>query len=396
MNTKILRCIRRCTALAIAFSISTAVFTVVPKEAPAITAYASDAQVKKYEDQLAALKKQQKDLEKQLASAKNEAAGAASKKQYLDNLVYTTETKIATAQALIEELEGQMEVAMEEITEKEELIAKTQEKFLLRMRMAHEDGNASYIGIILGSGSISDLLSRVERVNAMLEYDRTLKKEYLAEKAKLEEQKASLEASVALQKETLAALEADKADAEKLSKQAEAYYNEQYLKSKESQAELEKIKKAEDELDAQLTAYLKSIQEQNSSQVTADGEYMWPLPKGGYISCTFGGKDPLGRPHYAVDCAIAGGTPISAVNDGTVLTATSHSSYGYYIVIDHGNGISSLYAHCSALYVSAGQQVKKGQKIGAVGSTGFSTGNHLHLEFRVGGNKVNPYNYVHP
>lgn len=122
---------------------------------------------------------------------------------------------------------------------------------------------------------------------------------------------------------------------------------------------------------------------------------MWPLPVGqGYISCYFGESDPAGSPHYAVDIAIAYGTPIYASNDGTVLKAESHSSYGYYVLIDHGEGRSTLYAHCSSLAAVAGQTVSKGQVIGYVGSTGFSTGNHLHFEFRINGNRTNPLNYV--
>ena len=124
------------------------------------------------------------------------------------------------------------------------------------------------------------------------------------------------------------------------------------------------------------------------------GDFIWPLPSGGYVSCNFGDSDPGGRPHYAMDCAIAYGTPIYACASGTVVTASSHSSYGNYVVIDHGGGIATLYAHCSGLAVSAGQSVQQGQVIGYVGSTGYSTGNHLHLEFRVNGQKVNPRNYI--
>ncbi|MBR4071253.1 MAG: peptidoglycan DD-metalloendopeptidase family protein, partial [Clostridia bacterium] len=242
---------------------------------------------------------------------------------------------------------------------------------------------------------ISDFLSRMERVNAMLEYDKTLKENYQAEKETLEKEKDNLTLSVQLQQETLQKLEQDKKDAEKQSSQAASYYNKLQSDTAAYQAQYNKAKAEEDKLDAELTKYLKSIQEQNSSQVTATGEYMWPLPVGkGVITCTYGGKDPGGRPHYALDVAIPYGTPIYASNDGTVLTASWHSSYGYYIVIDHGNGMSTLYAHCSSLAVTAGTQVKKGAPIGGVGSTGYSTGNHLHFEVRKGGVRVNPLNYV--
>ena len=132
---------------------------------------------------------------------------------------------------------------------------------------------------------------------------------------------------------------------------------------------------------------------QGPSDVTASGEYIRPV-KGGYISCYYGDTDPKNDPHYAYDIAVGYGTPILATNDGKVLKAEWHWSYGYYILIDHGNGISSLYAHCSSLNVSVGQTVAKGQHIGGVGSTGYSFGNHLHFEIRKNGTRVNPANYV--
>lgn len=384
----------RAVSLASAIAIVGAAFVLAPDESQLYSS-AADATVQKLEDDIAALEKTQKDLLNKIAASKNEASTVSQTKTHLDNLVYTLEAKISTADALITELESKISETNADIAVHEEEIKKTNDKFIDRMRMAHEDGNASYLEMILEADSISDFLSRMERVNAMLEYDKTLKKQFQNEKATLEKEKADLSLSVQLQQETLAQLEKDKADTEKQAEQAASYYNKLQANTAAYQAQYNKAKAEEAALDAELTKYLKSIQEQNSSQVTAKGEYMWPLPVGkGYISCTFGGSDPGGRPHYALDIAIAYGTPIYAANDGTVLTASWHYSYGYYIVIDHGNGMSTLYAHCSSLNVSAGQTVAKGQKIGGVGSTGYSTGNHLHFEVRKGGVKVNPLSYV--
>ena len=115
---------------------------------------------------------------------------------------------------------------------------------------------------------------------------------------------------------------------------------------------------------------------------------------GGYISCRFGDPDPNGAPHWALDVAIAAGTPVYAAADGKVLVAKWHDSYGNFVLIDHGGGYSTLYAHFSSIAVSAGQSVSAGQVIGYVGTTGFSKGNHLHFEFRVNGQKKNPLEYV--
>ena len=344
---------------------------------------------------LADLERTQKELQDKIAKVKDEAAQTADYKQNLDSLVYTLSQKISVSETLLGELETRIEETKTTIAEKETAIEGTFEKFQERMRMSYEEGSVSYLSVILGSDSVSDFLSRVDRINSMLEYDKTMLNQYKTEKEDLERERANLEESIALQKSTLEALEKDKATNERLSAQAASYYDSLKEDQASYQSQYEAAKAAEDKLDKELAAYLKSLQAQNSSQVTAAGEFMWPLPVGkGYISCYYGDSDPNGSPHYAVDVAISYGTPIYASNDGTVLKAESHSSYGYYVLIDHGNGRSTLYAHCSSLAAVAGQTVSKGQVIGYVGSTGFSTGNHLHFEFRVNGNRTNPLNYV--
>lgn len=360
-------------------------------------AYAADATVKGYEEQIAELEKKQKDLKNKINSNKNEASKAAENKAYLDALVYTIEQKIATSEALIAELDESITESEAEIKACESEITSCSAKISLRMRMMQEDTGASYLEMIFGARSFSDFLSRVEHVRAMIEYDRKLSKEFKEQKEALEEKKKELERSVSLQNETLKTLENDKAEANKLANDADKYISALEADNQRYQAELDKATKAEAELDKKLTEYLKSLQQQNSSQVVAKGEYLWPLPAGqGWITCKFGGSDPNNKPHYALDIAIAAGTPIYATNEGTVLIAGWHDSYGYYILIDHGNGMASLYAHCSALLVTAGQTVSQGQTIGKVGTTGFSKGNHLHFEIRKNGVRTNPLNYMAP
>lgn len=386
--------IKRSTAAIISLSIASSLFTLYPGEKVSFTAMAAtDANVQKLEEQIAALDKQQQQIQSQINSAQSEANSAASKKNYYDNLIYTTNQKITASESLIKELNAQIKASQAAIEETEKLIEQTHKNFLERMRIAHEDGDVSYIDMILGSQSITDFLSRMEQVNAMLEYDKTLKANYNAQKEDLINQKNRLEESKKLQEQTKAALEKDKKDNEKYAADAEKLQNDRLAAIKNNQAELNKLKAEEAKLDKELEDYLKKLAAQNTTTNTATGEYMRPV-SGGWISCRYGETDPIGRPHYAYDIAIAYGTPIKATNSGTVVIATSHYSYGYYIVIDHGNGKSSLYAHCSSLYVGVGANVEKGQTIAAVGSTGFSTGNHLHFEMRENGIKVNPAKYV--
>lgn len=383
----------RVVSASLAAVLTAALLVMAP--APSNYVNAENAQVQKYEDQISELEQTQKELQRKISNVQSEASQTAEYKQNLDSLVYTLSQKISISQALLDELEVRIEETKTSIAEKEASIEETFAKFQERMRMSYEEGSVSYLSLLLDADSVSDFLSRVDRVNSMLEYDKTVMDQYKEEKEDLEAERDSLEASIALQKSTLEEMEADKATNEQLSEQAASYYNSLMEDQASYESQYAAAKAAEDQLDRELTAYLQSLQAQNSSQVTAEGEFMWPLPVGqGYISCYYGDSDPNGAPHYAVDTAISYGTPIYASNDGTVLKSESHSSYGYYVLIDHGSGRSTLYAHCSSLAVVAGQTVTKGQVIGYVGSTGFSTGNHLHFEFRINGNRTNPLNYV--
>ena len=357
--------------------------------------YAGNASVQKYEEQIAALEAEQAELKKKISGIENEQSAVAEKKQYLDSLVSTVGQKIQASEALIGELDTQIKEAESAIAQFESSIAETTESIKERMLINQQTGTESYIGVLIGAEDIGDFLSRFERLSNMLEYDRENLENYKQQKEALNQQVTDLKTSKELQEQTLKNLEADKAESERLVAESESYWNSLQADKAAYQSQYEKAKAAEEALDSELSAMLQSIAQQNSSQVTADGAFMWPLPVGqGYISCYFGGSDPNGSPHYAVDCAISGGTPIYASNDATVVRAEGHWSYGNYILLDHGNGCATLYAHCSSLAVGAGQTVAKGQVIGYVGSTGFSTGCHLHFEFRVNGSKVNPLSYM--
>ena len=132
--------------------------------------------------------------------------------------------------------------------------------------------------------------------------------------------------------------------------------------------------------------------------VTAAGSGVWPAPDSHTITSNYGGRSyPLDGSynyHLGTDIGASYGTPVVAYQGGTVLIASYHWSYGNYVVVDHGNGLSTLYAHMSALTVSAGQTVTAGQQVGQVGSTGSSTGPHLHFEVRINGSNVDPAPYL--
>ena len=144
---------------------------------------------------------------------------------------------------------------------------------------------------------------------------------------------------------------------------------------------------------------IRDRQNAGGTVYSSDG-FRWPLDSNLQMITTYFGYDSWrGGNHYGIDVGNAGigGKNIYAVQGGTVITAYGdsgwHGGFGNYIIIDHGGGLSTVYAHCSAVTVTVGQQVNKGDVIGYVGTTGWSTGNHLHFETRVNGTAVNPFSY---
>lgn len=356
---------------------------------------AVDATTQSYQDRIAALHQQQEELKSKLNALKSDLSKAWEYKNNLDELARVTQDKIAAAESLNAELASKISETENDIAEKEEAIQTTFNKFLERMRVSYEEGEASYLSIIFGSEDMGDFLSNMDMVSSMLEYDRNLKIQYQNEKAALQEEKADLEAQKALQEETLKQLESDKQYYQTLSSNQDSYI--QSLESDVSATNdaFNKAKAEDNKLNQELENYLKSLQSQNQA-VYVGGEFIWPLQGYSYISSGFGWRTLFGVRDYhrGIDIPAPYGTPIHAANGGTVVTATAHSSYGNYVVIDHGGGKSTLYAHMSSIGCSVNQSVSQGDVIGYVGSTGYSTGNHLHVEVRINGEAQNPLNYL--
>ena len=156
----------------------------------------------------------------------------------------------------------------------------------------------------------------------------------------------------------------------------------------------ENIKLAKEELTNDLQEELEEKEEIDSR--TVNGIYLAVVPVTGRITSRYGANESIrDHTHKGIDIAATRGTPILATASGKVTFAGWSSGYGYLVKIDHGNGVETYYGHCSKLYVSTGDTVEAGQEIAAVGSTGNSTGNHLHFEIRLNGNQVNPESFVY-
>ncbi|MDR1271813.1 MAG: peptidoglycan DD-metalloendopeptidase family protein [Clostridiales Family XIII bacterium] len=289
------------------------------------------------------------------------------------------ETEIATFQSQINILERQIESLQREIDEQNELLNK-------RLRLMYETGDQSVIEVLLGSANIVDFLANLDMVKKIHKSDRELIEELDRKMADLDAKKAELvtvknqldaqKAEVEIQRRNLASQEKELEDAK-----AKAHI--------ETQEAMENLASLEEE-SARITAQLIG----GSGDFQMNGELGWPV--NGRLSSGFG--DRWGGFHGGIDIAVPTGTPVRAAADGVVMTSAYHYSYGNYVLIDHGrrngNSIATLYAHNSSLAVSPGQSVLAGQVIAYAGSTGDSTGPHVHFEVRVNGQRVNPMNFL--
>ena len=372
-------------------------FTMIMGGAGAVTQSEIDA----LKQEQAESQARQEELKDQLAEAEAKQSAAEEQRTLLLAQLDAINDELDNINAQIAWYDEQ--IAQNE-AERKEAEAKEQaqyELFCQRVRAMEEEGTVSYWSILFNADSFSDMLDRLADIDAVMDYDNQIMDELTAAREELERLQAELESA--------------RADEQAVKEEQEAKKAEQQAKVAEAEKVLEELNKnvAEvnrllDEEDAAAAAIqadivkkqkeLEAQRQQNGTSIVSESGYMWPLPGWYRISSPFGYRiHPVsGRAqnHGGIDIPANGGTPILASKSGQVITSVYGSgaywSYGNYVVIDHGNGNSTLYAHMSSRAVSEGQMVKQGQVIGYVGTTGNSTGNHLHLEIRVNGQRTDP------
>lgn len=357
---------------------------------------ATDANLQAMENKLDALKKQKNEISKKLTAAKSNKAEAVKYKSYIDQQMNVVYEEVTTINELISSLDSKVKDKEAEIKAAKAERNKQLENFKQVMLLTYEGGNASYIEMVLGAENFYDFLTRVERISSLMDYCNTVMEEMKSLENQLSIAKSDLEVSLAAQLEYKSELVLREAELEEL--QAE---NENYLKNLEKDissytSTYNSYAAEEKKIDAEIEKYLKELQEKENSAYVG-GEFIWPVPRSwNRISSPYGWRTLNGKRehHNGIDIPASKGTNIYASNSGKVITATWHYSYGNYVIIDHGGGKATLYAHASKLNCKVGDQVKQGDVIAFVGTTGHSTGNHLHFEVRINGAKQNPLNYV--
>ena len=345
----------------------------------------------------AASQARQDELEEQLADVEADQAEAQQRRQLL-------QAQLDAINNEIENIDKQIAYYDAEIAQKEEEQAEAEaneeaqyELFCQRVRAMEEEGTVSYWSILFNSESFSELLDRLADIDAVMDYDNqvmdeliAIREEIIALRTQLETSRAEEQAARDQQAAKQAEQQAKVAEAQELLDQINADVA-------EVNRQLDAESEAAAEIQAEIAQKQKQLEEQRrQNNITIDSEtsYLWPLPGYYRLSSLFGYRiHPItgeAHSHTGIDIPAPGNTPILACKSGQVVTSAYHYSYGNYVVIDHGNGNSTLYAHMSSRAVSEGDMVTQGQTIGYVGTTGSSTGNHLHLEVRDNYTRVDP------
>ena len=347
------------------------------------------------------LAEQKKDIQAQLKAVQADKSSALKKKELLEDQIDLIRQEIANINeqiAMYDQLIAEKTVELEqaEADEKAQF-----DLFCRRMRHMEEQGETSYWSILFTSGDFSELLDNYMMIEEIIQYDNQVIDSLVALQEKVANDRTVLEGAQAEQEEAkarqMAAQDELKAQEDEVDKLiAEISAQEDLLEEME-----EELNKAAKALDAQIKAKEREYAAQVAN-VPSESGYLWPLP-GGYntISSLAGGRiHPVtGKPgnHAGIDIPAPSGTNIYAAKSGVVIHAAkgtgSSWSYGNYVIVSHSDGTSTLYAHMSRIGCKEGQTVKQGDVVGYVGTTGRSTGNHLHFEVRSGSTRKDPVNY---
>lgn len=352
------------------------------------------------------LRNQQSDIDAKIEQTNTEIAGVKSQMTAALSQINTLNSEISGYENDITKLQTQLEGVNAQITEKETNIAEQETKYaeqkkLLEERLValYESGTTSYLDMLLTSEDLSDFISNYYLIEQMAEADEALLEKIENTKKQIEAEKEYLVSAKTELETTKQAIEQKKTSLASSVSKKKAVVSSLTAEEAELQAQLEEFEEDKRRIQAELA----KIASNYTGEVVAPSAagYISPIPGKTKRNITTGYYGYKG--HTGVDFACSSGTTIVAVKSGTVVTSTAlrnskgrYRSYGEYVVIDHHDGTMTLYAHMlsGSRVVGPGQSVSQGQAIGQVGSTGNSTGPHLHFEVRVGGRDVNPTPYL--
>ena len=347
------------------------------------------------------LRKQQNMLNSQLENLKNSIKQVDKEKKNVAEEIAELEQKLSEAQkelaateAKLKETQAKLESTMKELKQAEERVEEQKDDLNTRMRTMYKTGPVDYIEVILGASSFSDFLTRLDMVERIIEADKSLLAEFRARKEEVAQKKSELEEQQRL-------IEAQRNSINERRAQIVAYRGDRQRLMAKLEEQKREYERQQDQLERDAENLRRKIlawEMQNKKGFFGTGEFRWPVPSSSYVTSDFGWRiHPIyktRRFHDGIDIAAAMGADVLAADDGEVIFAGSYGGYGNTIIVSHGGGISTQYSHLSKILVGVGKQVIKGDKIGLVGSTGLSTGPHLHFSVIKDGQAVSPWKWL--
>ena len=346
---------------------------------------------------IADLRYKQQEIENEIKEIRKKADALKGEKKSIEAEIQILDSDLRTLTLEIQKQEVQKEEMNMRIAESEQKIAdlideidENNELLEDRLRAMYINGTGGYLEVILKAENLIDALTRMDMIQLIVKSDVDLLKTINEQKTQVEELKIEQET----RRHELTAIIND-LNIKQNEVLIASRSKENYMLS--LQTNIEEIIRQEAAMEEQSKQIERDILAAQRAVEYVGGELMWPLPGHYKITSDFGGRyhpiTDVWSNHGGTDIAAPYGTNILSSNDGEVIFAGFHNSYGNYIIVDHGGGISTLYAHCSKLLAWEGQPVLRGDPIAQIGSTGDSTGNHLHYEVRVNGVRKNPMDY---
>lgn len=373
--------------------------------APTTAGAVTQADIDALKSDAKGLAQEKKDIQAQIDKLSSDISNTMERKRLLDGQISLTESEISNKEEEISTYADLILQTEAELADAEAREAAQYELFCKRVRAMEEQGKVEYWSVLFRAESFSDLLGRLDVINEIMEYDqrvidglKTLQAITAGKKAELEGQKAASE-------EAKAELEEKKRDLDARRDEANALVSKLRAQQQEQKDALDDLSAEEETVQARIKELTRKLEEEEAARRAAQGlsgpgsnpgGYIWPV-NSRYITSTVGGRESPGgigsTNHKGTDIGRVGyDSSIYAAKAGTVIISEYSSSYGNYVVVYHGSGNTTLYAHMSSRKVSVGQTVRQGDVLGITGSTGNSTGPHLHFEVKENDTIVNPLN----
>lgn len=381
---------------------------------PGTAAGVTNQDVKEAKDAAASIEDEKKKVEQTLAGLESLKADTAAYVRELDASLEKLGNEISDLEIQITDKEGEIAIAQEDLEAARQTEEKQYEAMKLRIQYMYEKGDTNYIDMLIEAKSFSEMLNKAEYINQISQYDRNQLDAYVEIKNQIAESEAALEQEhqVLLGMKGEAQAKHDSVETLLSSKQKELQSYESKIASAQNQiSEYEKDLAAQEAKIKQIEEEIRRQEEEARKRAEAEGQrykttslgdinFIWPCPSSSRVTSEFGSRssptEGASTNHKGMDIGASTGSSIVAAASGTVTISTYSASAGNYVMISHGGGVSTVYMHCSSLLVNVGDKVSAGDVIAKVGSTGYSTGPHLHFEIRSGGTYVNPRQYVSP